>query len=675
MESEVTSFRIARSTKRRLSEAQSAKWILSFWHAVSRDCVDRLSAELSECGLGSEFSLRSSITSWKHVTEALPALAREFNVALCSHDIAAAYRVATKANDLGIAKDICDGAMLFFRYGRAAWTTSRAPKGVSEKYTSHLCEDVLFRKARALGGAFMQAFRQLLGLYARLTREDLRDPKSEVGHSALQKAVQRLTETVTLRVSDSEKNRLCAIGSVLFRTLDLSRSLRDPDKCERPGHGHGATAECSRTNQSAKEGFIRTVDAPYEGLFWEGVIRPPMEDLHAGCLETVDTPLASKVQLVPKDYRGPRVIAEEPTCHAFVQGMALSAIEKWLKRVPALRRAINLNDQSINASLALEASQKKHLATLDLSDASDTVRVAHVELLLRGCPEVRTDLMRLATRFISVDEVRYEITSFAPMGSRLCFPMESVMYVACLAASLWPMVMHDQAVTSRTIDEFIRRSKLRGYGDDLLVRNDLAPAAIMALEAWGFVPNRTKCCYKGFFRESCGTDAMYGELVTPLRPRELPGMGAYAEGIEPSIETITALANEFAGIHAKACLIDFAAYTYGICLPVVDDTSYPLESSVVHSSFLYLLGVPLRVHRRKGEQASVVFITRLRTKFVDADSERAYRDALLRERPSEEPSMGYATSEAKFIRHALRVRGCVPHVIRREVLRTLLESV
>jgi hypothetical protein len=72
-------------------------------------------------------------------------------------------------------------------------------------------------------------------------------------------------------------------------------------------------------------------------------------------------------------------------------------------------------------------------------------------------------------------------------------------------------------------DHVVRRCSRRVtvFGDDITVPKRYAPYVMLALEYFGLKVNRDKSFHQGLFRESCGTDAYAGNIVTPVYVRTL----------------------------------------------------------------------------------------------------------------------------------------------------------
>jgi hypothetical protein len=85
---------------------------------------------------------------------------------------------------------------------------------------------------------------------------------------------------------------------------------------------------------------------------------------------------------VPKQYDKDRLITVEPCYATFVQQAARQYILQSIHEGPLAGTCMDLgytDGQSIQRRLALRASRKKNLATLDLSDASDRIGWLHVQ--------------------------------------------------------------------------------------------------------------------------------------------------------------------------------------------------------------------------------------------------------------------------------------------------------
>lgn len=213
---------------------------------------------------------------------------------------------------------------------------------------------------------------------------------------------------------------------------------------------------------------------------------------------------SARVVLVPKDSRGPRLISCEPLDFQWIQQGLSRAIVKRLEHHPLTRHNVFFTNQLPNQLGALLGSKDGRYVTLDLAEASDRITVGLVHLLFGG-----TGLLDplLNCRSLSTElpggKILY-LNKYAPMGSALCFPV--------LATCVW-------AILSAGAPDADTRKSILVYGDDVIVPKAYALNAIELLESFGLKVNREKSCISGFFRESCGTEAFRGQVVTPVRFR------------------------------------------------------------------------------------------------------------------------------------------------------------
>lgn len=193
---------------------------------------------------------------------------------------------------------------------------------------------------------------------------------------------------------------------------------------------------------------------------------------------------------VPKDALVDRTIAAEPTLNAFLQ----QSVGQFIRDRLLSRACINLNSQKANQDAALRALDDG-LATIDLSNASDTLAYETVSLLLPPAwLELLDDLRSKATLF---DGRWYQLSKFSSMGNAFTFELETLIF--------WALC----SVASDTNDVLV-------YGDDIVVPANKSKVVMQALAVFGFTPNAAKSFTEGFFFESCGKHYFKGEDVTPV---------------------------------------------------------------------------------------------------------------------------------------------------------------
>lgn len=193
---------------------------------------------------------------------------------------------------------------------------------------------------------------------------------------------------------------------------------------------------------------------------------------------------------VPKDALVDRTISAEPTFNAFVQ----QAVGGFIRSRLLSRAGINLNSQEANQDAAFRAIFDG-LATIDLSNASDTLAYEIVKLFL---PPLWFDLMDdLRSPVTEFEGRNYLLSKFSSMGNAFTFELETLIF--------W-------AISSVASDG----GEVLVYGDDIIVAADKGSQVMNALKLCGFTPNMTKSFIAGDFYESCGHHYFKGENVTPV---------------------------------------------------------------------------------------------------------------------------------------------------------------
>ena len=327
------------------------------------------------------------------------------------------------------------------------------------------------------------------------------DEKTE--NSVLQSFVNTQKELSALEFSD------CVEPMLRQATTFLSRLLGGFDVRDiTPRHGPGAVATGEESGE--KSNFSRIYSHtealyPFTEYFVLGVSQVA-DQLHwIQSLEVLEHGTA-KVVLVPKDSRGPRLISKEPLELQWIQQGIQKQLYAWIENHPLTRGRVNFTDQSINRRLSLLSSRNKKYVTLDMKDASDRVTLKLVERLFSGT-SLLGGLKASRSEFTQLpDGSLVHLSTFAPMGSAVCFPVEALCFYALAVA-----VLHLHGRKGNP-DVYV-------YGDDIIVREEDYHLLLQYFPLVGLKFNVGKCCTAGFFRESCGCDAFMGVEVTPIRLR------------------------------------------------------------------------------------------------------------------------------------------------------------
>jgi len=250
----------------------------------------------------------------------------------------------------------------------------------------------------------------------------------------------------------------------------------------------------------------------------------------------------SRVCLVPKDLLSRRMICIEPKELQFAQQGLMKIVYDLVQRHPLAKRLINFHDQEPSREMAKNVG----LATIDLSDASDLLSKRLARLLLPR------DVYRLLTlyrsRGISMPDgsVVQKYETFMTMGNALCFPMESLIFLAiCVGTrSYW-----DDAVKKHLArwyrgtanpGHLAQHLCCRVFGDDIILPVYLAEEVMHALMSAGLCVNRLKTCYATPVRESCGAWFYAGQdaSVTRLKHSRLDNMYSWVSVSESCKEIL-----------------------------------------------------------------------------------------------------------------------------------------
>ncbi|DAD51398.1 RNA-directed RNA polymerase [ssRNA phage Gephyllon.1_13] len=209
---------------------------------------------------------------------------------------------------------------------------------------------------------------------------------------------------------------------------------------------------------------------------------------------------------VPKDGKTDRGISIEPSLNVFYQLAYGKAMRETLKKRTAHRVDL-AHSQSIHRQVAREASLTGRFATIDLSQASDTVSRAFVELCIpRRWYEV-LDCLRSPITTIS-DGGRQKtvvLEKFSSMGNGYTFELETVLFMAVCCAA----IQCSGGNPKPGINVYV-------FGDDIIVPTEYSNDVLAALSYFGFSVNKDKTFLSGPFRESCGGDYFLGRDVRPF---------------------------------------------------------------------------------------------------------------------------------------------------------------
>lgn len=366
------------------------------------------------------------------------------------------------------------------------------------------------------------AFRQALGLFSRLHA----CVTEQVRQTQLREAALRVAEAPICLVRG---RALEYMREFVERVIGPMPPAVDTWPCH---HGPGAVAEGKMERKhifaSVKGQIARYVDRQAfvydkrrideDGTVFHKYVCPDFTRLF--CLPNQPDPfmkrvpdeeLATRVVTVPKDAQKVRIISCEPASSQFVQEGLKDILYKRMSRIPQL----DPESQERNQVLALQASSGLiQCDTLDMSNASDNVRLEHV---LRVFPyDWIQALIALRSPNMKFPEGNVQITSYAPMGSALCFPVEMLVFGAIVYAS------YRLAGLSNDFHEFVSDDSWGVFGDDTVTKHAATKYILALLRGMGIPCNVSKSCIGDVpFKEACGVDAFLGHCITVVRPRML----------------------------------------------------------------------------------------------------------------------------------------------------------
>jgi len=223
-----------------------------------------------------------------------------------------------------------------------------------------------------------------------------------------------------------------------------------------------------------------------------------------------------RVVSVSKTLKAPRIIAIEPVHTQYAQQALLDVFVRSIQADDNARVFLDFSSAEPNRSMARYGSSQGHLATLDLSEASDRVSLRLVGAMFDRFPWIREAL--LASRSMAAEVPGHGViplAKFASMGSSTCFPVES--FVFATIALMGFAESHGTRLTPALVREAV--GQVRVYGDDIIVPVHSVPSVIGMLEAFGLKVNTDKSFWTGRFRESCGGDYYDGHDVSIVKVR------------------------------------------------------------------------------------------------------------------------------------------------------------
>lgn len=208
-----------------------------------------------------------------------------------------------------------------------------------------------------------------------------------------------------------------------------------------------------------------------------------------------DTP--AQLGFVPKDASSVRLTQKSGAFTISLQKLFGDAI-----RTALLKENININDQTINQEWAEIGSLTGLVATVDLSSASDSIALRHLDLFPKRWATYFRDL-RDRSVTVGTNSSVYKLQMVASMGNGFIFELQTALF--------WAIARSVVEVYGGNVD-FISV-----YGDDIILPSSAYDLFCSYMSYQGFTINAQKS-YSGSckFRESCGKHFHNGIDVTPF---------------------------------------------------------------------------------------------------------------------------------------------------------------
>lgn len=285
----------------------------------------------------------------------------------------------------------------------------------------------------------------------------------------------------------------------------------------------------------------------------------------------------SKLLTVPKTSTARRTITSEPCLSQYAQQGLNALLRNNILSCDVLSQCLDLTDQSKNQKLALEGSRTAYWATLDLSSASDLLSIELVRIVFGTKPLFLERLIESRSTHVKDGQTVYSMRKYAGMGNATTFPVQSVVFASIAIAAILDFDGH-----SPTKGRVKRAaSKVRVYGDDIIVPSDYARQVVNWLTACGLRVNTRKSFMEGkagsaCFRESCGVDAYGGYDITPLYLRAAPELSSSEPSAIASLVSTSNLLWERGLYKASATLVELVEAILKRKLPLVPKRSSAL---------------------------------------------------------------------------------------------------
>lgn len=284
----------------------------------------------------------------------------------------------------------------------------------------------------------------------------------------------------------------------------LGQAPDDDELKARARHGPGTTFSSKVANPTAADKYDDTMSltsgaswylANIVGTKWGALAGARYVSNPDDCVQFTK---GNRWTTVPKTALTHRNIAIEPSLNIYFQLAVGSALRARMRK----RAGWDLdNVAGIHREMARQSSIDGRFATIDLSNASDSLCKNLVRVLLRDSSwlPILEDLR--STRTL-VNGRWHVLEKFSSMGNGYTFELETCIFAAIAA----------ECLVLRGIEPKFGQS-LFVFGDDIIVPTEAAQLVVDTLQWSGFQVNKDKTFLAGPFRESCGGDYYLGVPV------------------------------------------------------------------------------------------------------------------------------------------------------------------
>ncbi len=480
----------------------------SFWIVVANELATRCCTESAALDIKHvESRLKSEGESFFTLT--LPAFCKDFEKSLdqgaCTRELFRGWRRMPSTNGPGVIPQFLGGFMSLI-FDRESGALLEQPD-----------IDAIF------------AVRQLTLMYGKilLPASEARVQKAIDGYFECEQEVIRFDAERPASLVEEFRQASTVLWGTVLQAVDediyYHRII--------PRHGPGATADRLKGNRKFDQ--IEWTERLERVFSWGDFIIPSSRYFQeylprVNFLEPgAERPV--RVITVPKTLKSPRIIAIEPTCMQYVQQGLLAKFVEYIESPFVWFNSnhnlgfgvVGFTHQEPNQQLACEGSLNGELATLDLSEASDRVSNQLVRAMLDNYPNLAEGVDACRSRKADVQGKIIRLAKFASMGSALTFPIEAMVFSTIVFMGIAKAISEEEGSRARVDTDLIMRyrSRVRVYGDDIVVPVRFVHQVVELLEAFGLKVNSNKSFWTGKFRESCGKEYYNGHDVSIVRVR------------------------------------------------------------------------------------------------------------------------------------------------------------